>query len=82
MCDNKETVTGIGLGIAIGTVIGLAIGMLYAPRPGEETREILKEKAEEYRHKAVDAISQGRMKAAEVMHKGEEKLVGKKPASG
>ncbi len=81
MCDNKETVTGIGLGIAIGAVIGLAIGMLYAPRPGEETREILREKAEDYKHKAAEAISQGRIKAAEAMHKGEEKLAGKKQAS-
>ncbi len=81
MCSDKDTVAGIGLGIAIGAVVGLAVGMLYAPRPGEETREILKEKADEYKHKAVEAINQGRMKAAEAMHRGEEKLAGKQQSS-
>ncbi len=78
MSCNKDTATGIGLGLAIGAVVGLAIGMLYAPRPGEETREILREKAGEYKHKAAEAISHGREKAAEVMHKGEEALARKK----
>ena len=81
MSCNKDTATGIGLGLAIGAVVGLAIGMLYAPRPGEETREILREKAGEYKHKAAEAIAHGREKAAEVIAKGEEKLAGKKRTS-
>ena len=81
MCSSKDAVTGIGLGIAIGAVIGLAAGMLYAPRPGEETREILKDKADEFKHKAAEAITHGREKAAEVMHRGEEKLTGKREPS-
>lgn len=32
-------------GLILGTVVGLTIGFLYAPRPGKETRELLKEKA-------------------------------------
>jgi len=75
--SSKDAFAGIGLGIAIGTVIGLAAGMLYAPRPGEETREILKEKTGEFKHKAVDAIEHGKEKAIEVIHKGEEKLLKK-----
>ena len=39
-------------GFIIGAVIGAAIGFLYAPKPGHETRELLKHKAEELREKA------------------------------
>jgi gas vesicle protein len=75
MSSGKDTIAGLGLVIMVGAVMGLAIGMLYAPRPGEETREILKEKTGEFKHKAVDAIAQGKEKAIEVIHKGEEKLL-------
>ena len=75
--SSKDAFAGIGLGIAIGAVIGLAAGMLYAPRPGEETRQILKEKTGEFKHKAVDAIERGKEKAIDVIHKGEEKLLRK-----
>ncbi len=40
------------MGVVIGTAIGLGIGLLYAPRPGKETREMLKEKAEVAKEKA------------------------------
>jgi gas vesicle protein len=36
---------GIVLGFAIGLGIGVIAGLLCAPRPGQETREILKEKS-------------------------------------
>jgi len=75
--SSKDAFAGIGLGIAIGAVIGLAAGMLYAPHPGEETRQILKEKTREFKHKAVDAIEHGKEKAIDVIHKGEEKLLRK-----
>ena len=82
MSSGKDTIAGLGLGIMVGAVMGLAIGMLYAPRPGEETREILKEKTGEFKHKVVDAIAQGKEKAIEVIHKGEEKLLRKHEAQG
>jgi len=31
-------------GFILGAVAGLALGLLYAPQPGKETRELLKEK--------------------------------------
>ncbi len=34
-------------GLIIGAVVGLAIGILSAPRPGEETRQMIKEKLDE-----------------------------------
>ena len=35
-----------GIGLLVGTVIGLSLGLLFAPRPGTETRELLREKVE------------------------------------
>ncbi len=37
----------------IGATIGLALGILYAPRSGKETREMLKRKMEEMREKCA-----------------------------
>ena len=35
-----------GIGLVVGAVIGLSLGLLFAPRPGAETRELLREKVE------------------------------------
>lgn len=44
--SNKDTFSGIGIGLAIGLVLGAAVGILYAPKSGKETRRIIKDKAE------------------------------------
>ncbi|MBI2958310.1 MAG: YtxH domain-containing protein [Chloroflexi bacterium] len=38
---------GLGIGLLFGAAVGLVIGLLYAPRPGQETRELVKERAQE-----------------------------------
>ena len=73
--SSKDAFAGISLGIVIGAIIGMAAGMLYAPRPGEETRLILKEKTDDFKHKAAEAIDQGKEKAKEVIQMGEEKFL-------
>lgn len=42
---NKNVASGFGIGIGIGLALGLALGILYAPKPGKETRELIKQKA-------------------------------------
>ena len=54
--------------LVVGAVVGLAIGFLYAPRPGEETRQVLKEKLESVREKGERV----REKAADVAEKVKE----------
>ena len=49
---DKDGGAGFAVGFLVGAVVGLAVGFLYAPRPGQETRELLKEKAERAREKA------------------------------
>ena len=43
----------IGMGFLLGAAVGGAVALLYAPRPGSETRGILKTKAE---HTAEEAL--------------------------
>ncbi len=51
---NKDNVTGFGIGLLAGAVIGGVIALLYAPKSGKETREMLKSKAMETRERAID----------------------------
>ncbi len=39
-------------GVGLGLLAGVGIGVLYAPRPGEETRQRLREGAERARDRA------------------------------
>lgn len=41
-------------GLIIGVAVGVAAGMLLAPQSGEATRELIKEKASEWKGKASE----------------------------
>jgi gas vesicle protein len=41
-------------GLFLGTALGVAIGMLMAPQSGEATRELIREKAGEWKGKASE----------------------------
>lgn len=61
-----------GVGFIVGTVLGLTMGILYAPRRGEETRIVLREKAETVKEKAGEVIEKAKEKAQTLRHKNEE----------
>jgi len=56
----------LGIGVGIGT----AAAMLFAPRSGEETQRLLKDKANDAKHRAEDL----RDAAAQAIDRGKEKL--------
>ncbi len=62
---NKDTASGFGIGFALGAVIGITMGLLYAPKPGKETREILRDKASTVASKVKQAAIQVKTKAAQ-----------------
>ena len=62
---DKKTLVSFGIGLVAGAVIGGAVALLYAPKSGKETRELLKSKAEETRDGALDFADQVRVFAAE-----------------
>ena len=49
---NRDHACGFGIGLLTGAVIGGVIALLYAPKTGKETRQLIKEKATD----VVDAI--------------------------
>ena len=50
----------IALGAVFGALAGIGIGMLTAPRSGRETRERIRERASQAKHKASEQIAQRR----------------------
>ena len=44
---NNDHAIGFGIGLLTGAVIGGAIALLYAPKSGKETRQLIKDKTTE-----------------------------------
>jgi gas vesicle protein len=74
----RDTGASFAIGFIFGAVIGVAIGFLYAPKPGKETRTLLKEKAEMAREKASEAAEEAKEAASKAERRIEEKLGRKK----
>ena len=70
----KDTGASFAIGFIIGAVVGVAIGFLYAPKPGSETRALLKEKAEKAREKAGEVAEKAKEAAVKAEKRVEEKL--------
>ena len=58
MSDNNESsrVGGYLAAFAIGALVGTGVALLYAPRSGKETRELLAKKGRELKGQASDAL--------------------------
>jgi len=83
--SDKDNGSTFAIGFIVGAAIGLAVGFLYAPRPGSETRTLLREKAavakekaeeiiEEAKERAKKIIADARGKAAEISEEGEKSI--------
>ena len=78
--SDRDSGASFIVGFAIGAAVGLAIGFLYAPKPGRETRALLKEKAVEAKEKAGEVTEKAKEAAVKAERRVEEKL-GRKKAS-
>jgi len=72
---NKDKAIGFGIGLLVGAVIGGVIALLYAPKTGKETRQLVKDKAtkvvdtvKEATSGVIDAVKES---ASEVSRKGQ-----------
>jgi len=74
-------------GILIGAIVGAAVGLLLAPQSGEETREVIKERARDISGKVKDGsqqlldssrdlLEQGKSQFSEVLKRGPMKPTG------
>ena len=60
---NKDNAIGFGIGLLTGAIIGGVIALLYAPKTGKETRQLIKDKAAE----VVDAVKEKTMGAVHAL---------------
>ena len=67
--NNGSVVPGLCAAFAVGALVGAGLAILYAPRSGKETREILSKKAQDLKDAALE---QSKNLACEVKHKASE----------
>ncbi len=56
----------------LGTLVGVGVALLLTPRTGRETRDLLKEKGEEFARRAGEFTSEAQIKAGDLFEKGRE----------
>ena len=60
MAKNEPGGGAVLLAFVVGAIAGAAVALLFAPATGEDTREVLGQRAREGREKVVDAARQFR----------------------
>ena len=65
MCKDKDNSIGFGIGLLLGVVGGIVTGVLYAPKPGSEMREKLKDTVCELAEKHSPAVKEAQKQALE-----------------
>ena len=66
---NKDNAIGFSIGLLAGAVIGGIVAVLYAPKTGKETRQLIKDTAMETREKAADVAEHVKDFATETVDK-------------
>jgi len=64
----------------LGVGVGVGIGMLFAPRSGHKTRDLLKEKADEGKEYLKRSSSELRDSATDIIERGKEAIGRQKDA--
>lgn len=72
MYDNRRGGSVFGA-FLLGGLVGAVLGLLFAPRSGKETRDLIADRAEDYWGQGVEMYETGKDKAAEVYATGREK---------
>ena len=65
MCDKEKSSIGFGVGLILGVVGGIVAGVLYAPKPGEEMREKVKDTVCELAEKYSPEVKEAKKQAME-----------------
>ena len=60
--DNANGLLYMLAGVGLGAIIGAAAGLLFAPKPGAETREELADKLKELKDKTGEWVNEQRAK--------------------
>ena len=54
----KNEISNFLIGLGVGIFLGGVAGILLAPKPGKETREILRNKVKDIKHKIRPTVEQ------------------------
>jgi gas vesicle protein len=76
--ENDRSTGSIILAFFIGGLVGAGVALLLAPRPGEETRQKVKELAEEAKKKATQYAEEVKSKVTSTVEKGKGLIEEKK----
>jgi gas vesicle protein len=72
---NKDHAIGFGVGLLTGVVIGGVIALLYAPKTGKETRQLIKDKVtgvvDAFKEKTSGVVDTVKEEASEASQKGQ-----------
>lgn len=61
-------------GFGLGLLIGVVLGILFAPRPGRESRAILRDKIDYIKDRAIDFMEEAGERSTEMVKRGAEKV--------
>jgi gas vesicle protein len=72
--QGKGRSPGYWKGLLFGGLVGAGIALLAAPRSGEATRGMLREKGVELKEKALSATEEARLRAEELARQGADRV--------
>jgi len=55
------------IGLLAGAAVGIAVGFLYAPKSGEQTRALIRDKAVTTKERAEDIIEEAKERAKKII---------------
>jgi len=70
--DRHSGAGGVVVAFTLGALIGAVVALLFAPAKGEETREVISEKAREQAQKTRDFVKQQRENLTTAVGRGRE----------
>jgi gas vesicle protein len=70
--SNGSVIPGLCAAFAVGALVGAGVALLYAPRSGKETRELVCRKARGLKDAAAEALAQGKHLAGTVQDQAGE----------
>ncbi len=70
--DRSSGAAGIVVAFTIGALVGAVVALLYAPAKGDDTREMLGEKAREGAEKTREFLKQQKETLASAVERGKE----------
>lgn len=80
MADNNSSGSSLVLSFILGGVVGAAVAILFAPWEGRQTREKIKDLADEMKDKTNQFSGEWKEKASGYLEKGKEFVEQKKSA--